>query len=157
VPPGPTGLGGGFEPAVMAQDLATSVELLAAAIEAIPPDRLDQLDGERLIASLDTSFDVLRRIRRHLRRRSDHFDYSKEDRMMSHHSERAVELLDRAKEEPGNPAASTLALIGIGNALLEIADQFEYIVDRYQMGAIVESLETIAFNSGQRPQGWGAR
>jgi hypothetical protein len=30
-----------FEPMVMARDLATSVELLSAAIEAIPADRLD--------------------------------------------------------------------------------------------------------------------
>ena len=65
----------------------------------------------------------------------------------------AMELLDRAKEAPGDPAASTLALVGIGNALLEIADQFENIVDRYQMDAIVECLGTIASNSAQRPQG----
>jgi hypothetical protein len=32
-----------FEPMVMAQDLATSVELLAAAIETIPTDRLEAL------------------------------------------------------------------------------------------------------------------
>jgi hypothetical protein len=57
-----------FEPTVMAHDLAASVELLAAAIEAIPADRLNQSDAERLVASLDASFDALRRIRSHLRR-----------------------------------------------------------------------------------------
>jgi hypothetical protein len=44
------------EPTRMAQDLATTVELLAAAIEAIPADRLNPSDAERLVAS-----------RRHLR------------------------------------------------------------------------------------------
>jgi hypothetical protein len=58
-----------FEPTVMAQDLATSVELLSAAIQAIPSDRLDQSDAKRLVASLDASFEALRQIRRHLRRK----------------------------------------------------------------------------------------
>jgi hypothetical protein len=40
----------------MAQDLATTVELVAAAIEAIPADLLNPSDAERLVAS-----------RRHLR------------------------------------------------------------------------------------------
>ncbi len=57
-----------FEPIVIAQDLAWSVELLAAAIEASSTDRLEQSDAERLVASLDASFEALRRIRRHLRR-----------------------------------------------------------------------------------------
>jgi hypothetical protein len=57
-----------FEPLVMAQDLATSVELLAAAIEAIADDRHDGTDAERLLASLDASFEALRHIRRNLRR-----------------------------------------------------------------------------------------
>jgi hypothetical protein len=57
-----------FEPIAMVEDLATSVELLSAAIEAIPAERLDQSDAERLVQSLDASFDALRRIRRHLRR-----------------------------------------------------------------------------------------
>jgi hypothetical protein len=57
-----------FEPMVMAQDLAASVELLSAAIEAVPADRLDRSDAERLVASLDASFETLRRIRRHVRR-----------------------------------------------------------------------------------------
>ena len=38
------------------------------------------------------------------------------------HKQVAVELLDMAKEQPDNPA-STLALIGIGNALLDIAER----------------------------------
>jgi hypothetical protein len=59
-----------FEPIAMAQDLATSVELLSAAIEAIPADRLNRAEGEELVASLDASFDVLQRIRRHLRQMS---------------------------------------------------------------------------------------
>jgi hypothetical protein len=57
-----------FQPTLIAQDLATSIELLSAAIQAIPTDRLNQSEAERLVASLDTSFEALRRIRRHLRR-----------------------------------------------------------------------------------------
>jgi hypothetical protein len=57
-----------FEPTLMAQDLATSVELLSAAIQAISTDRLDQSDAERLVASIEGSLAALRRIRRHLRR-----------------------------------------------------------------------------------------
>jgi hypothetical protein len=59
-----------FEPMTMAKDLAISVELLSAAIEAIPADRLNLAEAEKLVASLDASFDVLQRIRRHLRRMS---------------------------------------------------------------------------------------
>jgi hypothetical protein len=57
-----------FEPAVMAQDLATTIELLAAAIQAIPADLLNSSEVERLVASLDASFEALRQIRRNLRR-----------------------------------------------------------------------------------------
>jgi hypothetical protein len=57
-----------FEPTVMAQDLAASVELLSAAIAAIPADRLNQSDAERLVASLNASVEAMRQIRRHLRR-----------------------------------------------------------------------------------------
>jgi hypothetical protein len=57
-----------FEPAVMAQDLAISIELLSAAIEAIPADRLNPSDAGRLITPLDASFDALRQIGRRLRR-----------------------------------------------------------------------------------------
>jgi len=38
-----------FEPTVMAQDLAASVEMLSAAIEAIPADRLDHAVAARLV------------------------------------------------------------------------------------------------------------
>jgi hypothetical protein len=51
---------------MMAQDLAASVELLAAAIEGYRPIG-SQSDAERLVAPLDASFDALRRIRSHLR------------------------------------------------------------------------------------------
>jgi hypothetical protein len=51
----------------MAHDLATSIEMLSAAIDAIPTDGLDQSDAERLHSSLDASFEALRQIRRHLR------------------------------------------------------------------------------------------
>jgi hypothetical protein len=71
---------------------------------------------------------------------------------MSDYKSVAVEFLDRAKEEAGSPAANTLALVGIGNALLEIADQCQYIVDQYQMDAIIEALGTIASNPARRPQ-----
>ena len=50
----------------MARDLATSVELLAAAIETIPADGLDQSDGEQLWAAVEASVQTLRRIRRRL-------------------------------------------------------------------------------------------
>jgi hypothetical protein len=57
-----------FDPMVMAEDLVAAVELMAAAIEAIPTDQLDQSGAEQLVASLDASFDVLRQVRRRLRR-----------------------------------------------------------------------------------------
>jgi hypothetical protein len=57
-----------FEPMVMAQDLAASVELLAAAIQAIPSDQLRQSEREGLVACLDASLGALRRLRSHLRR-----------------------------------------------------------------------------------------
>jgi hypothetical protein len=57
-----------FEPTVMAQELATSVELLAAAIQAIPFDRLGQSDAKRLAIAIERPLEILRQIRRHLRR-----------------------------------------------------------------------------------------
>jgi hypothetical protein len=57
-----------FEPIVMAQELATSVELLAAAIQAIPFDRLGQSDAKRLAIAIERPLEILRQIRRHLRR-----------------------------------------------------------------------------------------
>jgi hypothetical protein len=56
-----------FEPAVMVQELATSVELLAAAIQAIPLDRLGQSDVEPLVIAIERPLEILRQIRRHLR------------------------------------------------------------------------------------------
>ena len=56
-----------FEPTVIAEDPAASVELLSAAVQAIPTDRLGPSEYERLVASLDASFEALRQIRRHLR------------------------------------------------------------------------------------------
>jgi hypothetical protein len=43
-----------FEPTAMAKDLATSVELLSAAIEAIPADRLHRTDAEQLADGQET-------------------------------------------------------------------------------------------------------
>jgi hypothetical protein len=61
-------LADGLKPILMAQDLATTVELLSAAIQAVPTAHLDQSDAQKLVASLDASFEVLRQVRRHLRR-----------------------------------------------------------------------------------------
>jgi hypothetical protein len=57
-----------FEPTVMAQGLATSVELLAAAIQAIPFDHLGQSDPRRLAMAIERPLEIVRQIRRHLRR-----------------------------------------------------------------------------------------
>jgi hypothetical protein len=51
----------------IAKDLATSVELLSAAIEANATDRLERADAEWLVSSIEASLEDLRRIRRHLR------------------------------------------------------------------------------------------
>ena len=56
-----------FEPTVMAQELAPSVELLAAAIQAIPLDRLGRSDAKRLAIAIERPLETLRQIRRHLR------------------------------------------------------------------------------------------
>jgi hypothetical protein len=48
----------GFEPTVMARDLATSVELLSAAIEVVPSDRLDRSEAERLVASIEAPLEA---------------------------------------------------------------------------------------------------
>ena len=55
-----------FEPTVMAQDLATSVEVLSADIQDVPINWLDGSEAERLTASIDASLEALRRIRSHL-------------------------------------------------------------------------------------------
>jgi len=59
-----------FDPRAIATDLARSVELLAAAVEAIPIEQLDQATAHRLTASVDASLKDLRRVRRQLRYRS---------------------------------------------------------------------------------------
>jgi hypothetical protein len=56
-----------FEPAVMAQELATSVELLAAAIQATPLDRPGQSDAKPLVITIERPIEILRQIRHHLR------------------------------------------------------------------------------------------
>ena len=56
-----------FDPTAIAQDLASSVELLSAAVLAIPVDRLDPAAADRLVASVNASLQDLRRIRRQLR------------------------------------------------------------------------------------------
>ena len=56
-----------FEATVMAEDLATSVELLAA-IQAIPLDRLGQSDAKQLAIAIERPIEILRQIRRHLKR-----------------------------------------------------------------------------------------
>jgi hypothetical protein len=56
-----------FEPTVMARELARSVEVLAAAIDNIPSDQLDQEALDRLMASVNASLAELRRIRRQLK------------------------------------------------------------------------------------------
>ena len=61
----------------------------------------------------------------------------------------AVELLDEAKEARDNPTyASALALIGIGNALLEIVDQLRRLEDlRYldRLGHIDNSIDNLLY------------
>jgi hypothetical protein len=52
----------------MAQDLAASVELRAAAVQAIPLDRLDQSHAKRLVLAIERPLKTLQRIRRHRRR-----------------------------------------------------------------------------------------
>lgn len=56
-----------FEPAAMAVDLAKSVELLTAAVQAIPDDQLDSTTVQRLAASVAASQENLAVVRRKLR------------------------------------------------------------------------------------------
>ena len=60
-----------FEPAAMARELARSVEVLAAAIDDIPSDQLDQAIIDQLVASVNASLAELRRIRRQLSSAAD--------------------------------------------------------------------------------------
>jgi hypothetical protein len=55
-----------FEPTIMAQDLATTVEPLSTAIQAVPTDRLDRSEAKRLATSIEASLASLRRLRSHL-------------------------------------------------------------------------------------------
>jgi hypothetical protein len=59
------------------------------------------------------------------------------------HRQIAAELLDKAQEqERGNPSnASTLALIGIGNALLHVGEELMRLQD---LNTMVGSLDEIA-------------
>jgi hypothetical protein len=61
--------------------------------------------------------------------------------------------LNQAKEEHGNPShANTLALIGIGNALLQIAEELGNLD---WLGTMIGSLDIIA-HSAPAPRGpWG--
>lgn len=69
----------------------------------------------------------------------------------------AAELFDAAKEERGDPSrANTLALIGIGNALLQIAEQLDNLGDLRWLQTMVGSLDEIAHAPSNRPRGpWG--
>lgn len=54
----------------------------------------------------------------------------------------AAELLDQAREEQGNPGhANTLALTGIGNALLQIAEDLGHLDN---LNTMVGSLDEIS-------------
>ena len=66
----------------------------------------------------------------------------------------AAELLNRAKEEHGNPSnANTLALIGIGNALLQIAEELGHLDN---LNTMVGSLDSIAHTPSNHTRGpWG--
>jgi hypothetical protein len=66
----------------------------------------------------------------------------------------AAELLDQAKKEDDNPShANTLALIGIGNALLQIA---EALGDLDWLRLMVGSLDEISHKPSNQPRGsWG--
>ena len=57
-----------FDPAVMALDLADAVELLTAAVEAIPSDQMDPPTAQRLAATVSASLENLVVIQRYLRR-----------------------------------------------------------------------------------------
>ena len=56
----------------MPQELARSVEVLAAAIDTIPSDELDQDAIDGLLASVNVSLAELRWIRRQFKAQSDH-------------------------------------------------------------------------------------
>jgi hypothetical protein len=108
----------------MAQDLATSIKLLAAQ------SRQSQLIGSTT-QTLSGCSPLLMHPSRvcdgsgvHVSARSDQFNLYERKTDMINHGQLAAELLNDAKQVHGNPShANTLALIGIGNALLQIAEQ----------------------------------
>jgi hypothetical protein len=80
--------------------------------------------------------------------------------MTSEYKQLAVELLNSAKEQPDNPP-STVAFIGIGYALLEIAsqleDQLQYGWGGHDIGNIVGLLDQIAHTPRNPPRApWGS-
>jgi hypothetical protein len=70
------------------------------------------------------------------------------------HGDIAAELLKQAKEEHGNPShANTLALVGIGNALLQIANE---LADLEWLRRMTGCLDEIAHTPSNHPRGpWG--
>jgi hypothetical protein len=66
----------------------------------------------------------------------------------------AAEVLNQAKEAHGNPShANTLALIGIGNALLQVAECLGNLDD---LNLMVGCLDQIAHKPSSQPRGpWG--
>jgi hypothetical protein len=61
------------------------------------------------------------------------------------HRQLAVEFLDAANKEYSDPScASSLALIGIGNALLQIADQLDHLRYLEGLSTMVGPLDEIA-------------
>ena len=67
--------------------------------------------------------------------------------------ELAVEFLDAAKKEYSDPSyASSLALIGIGNALLHIAEQLKRLGDLDWLQTMVGSLDEIARTPSNQPR-----
>jgi hypothetical protein len=77
--------------------------------------------------------------------RSDQFNLFERKTDMINHGQLAAELLNDAKQVHGNPShANTLALIGIGNALLQIAEQLGRLD---HLRTMVGSLDEIS----QRP------
>jgi hypothetical protein len=109
----------------MAHNLATSVELLSAANQVVPTDHL--ATNQTLGGWWPLSTHPSRRSDRSgvtSDARSDHLNLFERKTDMINHGQLAAELLNDAKQVHGNPNhANTLALIGIGNALLQIAEQ----------------------------------
>jgi hypothetical protein len=128
-----------------------TAEVLAAAVVAVlnsyarPSQLFDHSDAERLVASLEESLEALRRSGVISDARSDQFNLFERKTDMINHGQLAAELLNDAKQVHGNPShANTLALLGIGNALLQIAEQLGRLD---HLRTMVGSLDEIS----QRP------